>query len=74
MSELSQKLLTRYGARDFLGVSLSKLDQEIRSGRLRVLRIGRSVRIDPSDLICYIHNIARAEHQIEGWNTHESRA
>jgi excisionase family DNA binding protein len=50
------KFLTREEARQLLRISTSKLDAETRSGRLKVHRFGRLVRIDVRDLAEYIND------------------
>jgi len=54
------KFLTREEARRLLRVSVSKLDAETRSGRLRIHRFGRLVRIDKCDLADYIREAREA--------------
>lgn len=49
-----KNFLTRDEARQLLRFSTSKLDAEIRAGRLRVHRFGRLVRINADDLANYI--------------------
>ena len=49
-----QKFLTREEASRLLRFSTSKLDSETRSGRLRIHRFGRLVRIEAGDLDEYI--------------------
>ena len=49
-----RRFLTRREAQRLLRVSASKLDLEVRSGRLKVHRFGRLVRIDAGDLAEYI--------------------
>lgn len=65
-TKANRVLLTRSEAREVLGVSLSSLDQEIRTGRLRVVRIGRSVRIHPADLTSYMRGSVPAEKEEHG--------
>ena len=48
------RFLTRQEARRLLRISASTLDTEVRSGRLRIHRFGRLVRIDAQDLAAYI--------------------
>jgi excisionase family DNA binding protein len=54
------KFLTREEARRLLRVSVSKLDAETRSGRFRIHRFGRLVRIDKRDLAEYIRQAREA--------------
>ena len=54
MQTEDQKFLTRQEAHQLLRVSASKLDAEVRSGRLRIHRFGRLVRIGARDLAEYI--------------------
>ncbi len=56
----AQKFLTRQEAKQLLRVSASKLDAEVRSGRLRIHRFGRLVRIDSRDLEEYIRQAREA--------------
>jgi excisionase family DNA binding protein len=49
-----RKFLTRRETQRLLRISASKLDAEARSGRLKVHRFGRLVRIDADDLAEYI--------------------
>jgi excisionase family DNA binding protein len=48
------RFLTRREAQRLLRISASKLDLEVRSGRLKVHRFGRLVRIDIRDFADYI--------------------
>jgi len=48
------RFLTRQEARQLLRVSTSTLDAEARSGRLKIHRFGRLVRIEAGDLAEYI--------------------
>jgi excisionase family DNA binding protein len=49
-----RKFLTRRETQRLLRISASKLDAEARSGRLKVHRFGRLVRIEAGDLADYI--------------------
>jgi excisionase family DNA binding protein len=49
-----KRFMTRREARRLLRVSSSKLDAEMRAGRLKVHRFGRLVRIEAGDLAEYI--------------------
>ena len=51
-----QKFFTREEARRILRFSTSKLDSEMRAGRLKVHRFGRLVRIEAGDLDEYIRH------------------
>ena len=48
------KLLNVLEAASILNIGTSTLYQLIQSGELRCVRMGRSVRIDPSDLLQFI--------------------
>jgi excisionase family DNA binding protein len=48
------QLLTREQVADALQFSLAKFYLEVKSGRLKVLRFGRHVRVDPRELQRYI--------------------
>lgn len=47
---LPSRAVTRAEAAEALGVSVDTIDRRIRDGELRVLRLGRSVRIDASSI------------------------
>jgi excisionase family DNA binding protein len=53
-------LLTLTEVRQILGFSRSKLYEERRTGRLRVLRFGRIVRVRETDLSRYIQRAAQS--------------
>jgi excisionase family DNA binding protein len=48
-------LLTVLEAADYASVSTQSVRRWIRSGDLRILRAGRQIRIDESDLLAYLH-------------------
>jgi excisionase family DNA binding protein len=54
MEAEERKFLTRLETQRLLRISASKLDAEARSGRLKVHRFGRLVRIEAGDLAEYI--------------------
>jgi excisionase family DNA binding protein len=49
-----------------LGIGRTKLNELIQSGELRVVHIGRSVRIRRTDLIDWIDKISTAETNARG--------
>jgi excisionase family DNA binding protein len=51
-------LLTGQQAADYAAVSKQTVRRWIRAGHLRVLRAGRQIRIDESDLLAYLHREA----------------
>lgn len=53
---MTHELLTRREAAETLRCSLSKLDEEIRSGRLRAFRFRRAIRIRAKDITAYIES------------------
>jgi excisionase family DNA binding protein len=61
---MEEALLTLADVTRLLRFSKSKLYQERKAGRLRVVRFGRSVRIRPRDLQKYI-NAARSVERAE---------
>ena len=48
-------LLTVLEAADYASVSTQTVRRWIRAGDLRILRAGRQIRIDESDLVAYLH-------------------
>ena len=50
----SLKLMSVHGAADYAHVSTQTVRRAIKSGRLKIYRIGRQIRIDESDLVNYI--------------------
>ena len=61
MAREQRQFLTREEARTILRFSRSKIDAETRSGRLRVHRFGRLLRIDARDLEDYIRQARQQE-------------
>jgi excisionase family DNA binding protein len=51
-------LLTVQEAADYAAVSKQTVRRWIRAGDLRILRAGRQIRIDESDLLAYLHRDA----------------